>query len=620
MPWKGSIPMAVSLQTIESQDLTLGKLFSDYYAVPSFQREYVWGETQVEQLLKDIHDEFSTEGRSDASEYFIGSIVVCARPDNIFDLIDGQQRMTTAYLTLCALRDHLDQISPGSAPKALEQQIASTDINERGEDVFRFRVTLQYDDSCGVLADIARRRDIREIEANTRSVTNILNAYNVIRTFLSSEFDDDVAAVRQYYAYFTNRVKLIRVKTISLTHALKVFETINDRGVGLDSMDLLKNLMFMRARPDEFERLKDRWKALVDTLYAAPEKPLRFLRYFILASYRVDRLREDEIYKWFVDNERECGYKSRPVQFVEELLRSARAYAHFINGRDAGGASNRYLDNISYLSGAARQHFILLLAARNLPTSLFDELCRHLENLFFAYVITREPTKDFEHRFAQWAPEVRALQSASDLEGFLLQRIQPAKEALASRFDLALQGLHEQALQKYRLRYVLAKLTQYVDERAWGSEAHITDLGHYISSRVDIEHILPQTPTPDVLKQFDRPDEIMLYIRKLGNLTLAEKTINCSVGNGLFAAKRGAYRQSQFLLTRSLGEHVTVGVNTAVDRAVRDLEDFPEWTSSAIDNRQAMLSSLAYRVWDMPNGTSSNATEGPSSGAQERGA
>ncbi len=89
-------------------------------------------------------------------------------------------------------------------------------------------------------------------------------------------------------------------------------------------------------------------------------------------------------------------------------------------------------------------------------------------------------------------------------------------------------------------------------------------------------------------------------IQSLPNLTLIEKSINCSVGNDVFAAKQSAYRQSQMLLTKSLGEHVSVGLNTAIDRAVQELEDFTTWSSHDIERRQAMLSRLAHCVWDMP--------------------
>lgn len=97
----------MDIQTIQSEDTTVGKLFNDFYIVPSFQREYVWEEEQVTELLEDIHTEFSSTDHDRDSEYFIGSIVVCTRPDGVYEIIDGQQRMTTVYLFLCAVRDHL---------------------------------------------------------------------------------------------------------------------------------------------------------------------------------------------------------------------------------------------------------------------------------------------------------------------------------------------------------------------------------------------------------------------------------------------------------------------------------------------------------------------------------
>ncbi len=585
-------------QTIESLDLPLGEIFNGFYVVPSFQREFVWEDQQVEQLLRDIHDEFSEDGRT--SEYFIGSLVVCPGDGHVLELIDGQQRMTTAYLFLCAVRDHLAAI--GAAPiAALDGNIAAAHTDEKGRDVFRYRVDLQYEDSCDVLKALAEGSSgVDHIPHATRSVANIINAYQTVRAFLNSEFGDDAEAVREFYAYFIHHVKVVRIKTHSVAHALKVFETINDRGVGLDAMDLLKNLMFMRASREDFEKLKDRWKELVDTLYQAREKPLRFLRYFIFATYGVERLREDEIYAWFVKNEKRCGYAANPLAFVEELRLAAQAYTRFIGGSNADGTPNRYLSNIHYLSGAARQHLILLLAGRHLPTEDFTELCRQLENLFFAYIITREPTKEFERSFARWAPELRQISNRSELDAFIAARIRPAKESLAPRYELAFQQLRESSIQKYRMRYILGKMTQYVNELAYGSTE--ADLGRFVNSR-DVEHILPQTPPAEVIGAFDKPDDIYDYIPRLGNMTLLEDAINRAIKNQPFASKKEAYRQSHFLLTKTIAQEVQVGVNTKIDRAVAGLMTFDEWTSESIERRQDMLVELAESVWDMPSGS-----------------
>jgi len=118
-------------QSIVSQDMTLKRLFQDFYRVPDYQREYVWGEAdakgeggdQVDQFLSDIHIEFEAATKHFAPEYFIGTIVVCKGDDQVFELIDGQQRTTTAYLTLCAIRDALADIG-AAVPEELGMRVS----------------------------------------------------------------------------------------------------------------------------------------------------------------------------------------------------------------------------------------------------------------------------------------------------------------------------------------------------------------------------------------------------------------------------------------------------------------------------------------------------------------
>jgi hypothetical protein len=313
----------------------------------------------------------------------------------------------------------------------------------------------------------------------------------------------------------------------------------------------------------------------------------------------VERLREKEIYQWFVDNEEHCGYAEDPLAFVDLLNEAAQAYTNFVAGKNIDGNPNRYLDNLRYLSGVARQQLILLLAGRHLSIEDFVELSRQLENLFFAYIITREPTRQFERDFAQWAGELRDVKDREGLEAFLDLHFRPAKQELATRFALAFVELDEDSIQKYRMRYILGKMTQYVNERAYGPQAE--NLGKFVKQK-DVEHILPQSPPEEVVQAFDKPDEIEYYIRRLGNMAMLEESINRSVSNKPFdEKKRDGYANSQFLLTKSIAVDPRVGGNTAINRAVEDLIiTFDEWTSESIERRQQMLGELAKRVWDMP--------------------
>lgn len=589
---------------IESKDLSIEDLYKDFYTVPDFQREYVWEREQVERLLQDVQDEFFDEDGQliKGPEYFLGSIVVCRDDDGTLSLIDGQQRMTTIFLVLCAIRDLLKETDE-TPSDTLKGQIAASSINDVGDEVFRHRLVLQYDDSKGILKKVVDDpAHLDEMKEKTTSVQRISSAYSDILEFLRANDDSSTKKLKLFYATFTKRVKLIRIITPSLTNALKVFETVNDRGVGLNAMDLLKNLLFMKTSPGEYSKLKQRWKDLIDILDGSKEKPLRFLRYYIMAHFELDSskpLREDEIYDWFTKNTKTVGLNDEPLVFVQTLIECAEAWSNFLGGKDVSGAENPYLKNLKLLSGAARQHFILLLAGRHLPPAQFSKLCRAIENLFFCYIITREPTKTFERNFAVWASDLRATSDEEALDAFIDDRFTSDLLKRRGNFDFVFQELRQSRIQQYRMRYILAKLTQYVEQQAWSNTAH-DSLDQYIANTVEVEHILPQTPTLEVRDAFDQNEQYEDYVERLGNLTLLEKTINTSVSNDLYTKKLPGYRQSSFLLTKSLAEKPQVGVNTQLNRAVEHLISFDQWTSSSIERRQLMLARLAAFVWDMP--------------------
>ncbi|MCE7937236.1 DUF262 domain-containing protein [bacterium] len=586
----------VPLQSIESHDLSVDKIMQDFYAVPTYQREYVWTEREVEQLLQDILAEYP-DLKAPAAEYFVGSIVVCPGIDGMLNLIDGQQRMTTFFLITCAVRDRLMELGV-MPPQIITSRISFESMDDLGHAVRRYRIKLQYSDSADVLDRIGAGEAIDpESLPNTRSAQRLLNAYTNIRQFLAQEFKEEPSEVQRFFAYIINHVKLVRIQTQSEAHALKVFETVNDRGVGLSPMDLLKNLMFIHASQADYDKLKDKWKSMVDTLHRAQEKPLRFLRYFIFAKYDVDRLREEGIYRWFTDHEKAVGFSADPLKFVDQLCDAATAYANFAVGKNPDGSPNRYLSNITALSYAARQHYILLLSAMHLPTGAFTKLCCEIENLFFAYIITREPTKEFERKFAAWASDLTQCRNEPDVDQYVQRYFDPAKQQLSDRFDLALHSLTEASVPRYRMRYILGKLAQYVEERAYGeSEAN---LSLFLNER-DLEHILPQTDGPDIL--FDKPEEYSTYVGRLGNLTILEESLNRSVSNKPFSDKFLVYSKSKFLLSKTIGAIMTIG-DTKIDKAIKSagLITFDRWDSAAIERRQSMLASLARQVWDIPS-------------------
>lgn len=586
--------------SIDAKPLSVGKLFEDFYAVPDFQREYVWQPENVEQLLEDICDELYDENGSlvPNAEYFIGSLVVYQDDEGIFQLIDGQQRTTTLFIILCVLRERLPEMT--TLPPLIEHMKMNA---QTAEEEPLYRVRLLYQDAVGALEKIATHdHDGLDTLPQTASVTNLRGAYEEARDFLTEKFGEETKKWRLFFMHFTERVKLIRVLTPSQTGALRVFETINSTGVGLTPMDLLKNLLFRKVKPADFPRVTADWKIVTDEVAAAGEtNPLRFLRYFVVSRYdtRTSKpVAEDKLYRWLADNAAEVGLETKPLIFLSELVNDSKIYRELAQGRDPRARENRFLTNIQIVSRRAKQHFILLLAGQKLDPELFDRLCQVIENLFFTFILTKEATKAFEAVFYKAAEPLRALKpnDMAGLEDFVQKWLQPEIDSRAGRLQFALETMRIWGLQKYRLRYLLAKLSQYVDENAWDVSAR-TELSGYIGSKLHVEHILPNTPTAELKAQFDRPDEYADYASRLGNLTLLEASINTSIQQNFFAAKCVEYLKSHILLTQTIGEPFKLGVNTQPNRATAGLESWTQWDSETIKARQRMLVKLAWEVW-----------------------
>ena len=580
-------------------DLTVEKsLRNNFYIVPDYQREYVWeAEREVAQLLTDVYEAYSA---SKNKEYFIGTTVVYYdKSSNISELIDGQQRTTTLFLMLCAFRNIYKERSLGT--NVIDPLIFESTLNDSGDEINKYHLELQYEESSRILEVIALNEE-RPTEMSA-SARRLLEAYQGIYQFVNDNTLGDNDELKGLFLYFFRMLKFIQITTPDINDALKIFETINERGVGLNPMDLLKNLIFRQVDRSQFDKLKERWKLLVSLLETNNEKPLRFLRYFIMANYpsinngqRGDEntIREDEIYKWMASHADVCGYNKDPFKFVELLLENARCYVYFANGKDKNGNRTPYLDNIIRLGGGAfRQHLIVLLAARNMPSDMFDYLSRNIENYLFYALFTKVQAKIFEKLFGKWDIALKDVKTQEELTAFVADNIKAETDKLAAEYKARFLMFKQNDLQLYRVRYILAKLTQYVD-MAHSGTVSLPLLDTYFKRGTEIEHILPQSPTEEYRAQFENYDEL-LYM--LGNLTLLEQPINGAIKNNPYKDKVPTYAASIFYLTSSLHHLDEIGVNNAIMRINKYLKPFDHWDAETIAQRQELLYNLSLEIW-----------------------
>jgi hypothetical protein len=530
---------------IENHKYSIEEAFRECsYIVPDYQREYVWTDKEVHQLLEDINEQVDAGG---AREYFIGTVLVSPTDQkNHYEVIDGQQRLTTFFLLLCALK-HVFQGEPQR--QTVSGLIATSYTDHEGATHTSLKLEPRYENAGEVMAKLveldadppAVRAGIQAAGiASFGSLENLVNAYSTLYRYLKDNYDD-VLKLRRYWGYLANNVVFIQIST-DVSSALKIFETINERGVGLNPMDLLKNLLFTQVKQTQFTQLKDEWKKITKPLEREKEKSLRFLRYFLMANYVIknDRgdavVREDEIYDWLVakDNAALCDYASKPFEFVRKVVRNVEHYLAFTNGLGNDGRPNLAMDSLKQLAGGAFSlHYVLLLAAANLPKPLFDHFVSQLESFLFYYIFTKTPTKDLERNFSLWADELRAIAESSDpvkqkeqLNAFVADRFAKSMAGKTQELADALKRFTLYSMQQYRTRYLLARLTQYVDMAFSGLK---TPSSLEPFTKLEIEHILPNNPTPELHATWLAANPNAGYDdykNRLGNLTLLEAVIN----------------------------------------------------------------------------------------------
>ncbi|WP_339918436.1 DUF262 domain-containing protein [Yeosuana marina] len=206
----------------------------DVYSIPIYQRNYAWGEGQVNQLVQDVFD-FAFDSKKSKNNYYIGTLVVNKRQkDNkiFYDTIDGQQRLTTLNLLIAALHNT---------------------FSDKIKDVIDYDLNLTFysrKKSTETLEQICNSDFNGSYLLNKEYNSNIQDRYRDIVKTLNSILDED-ETVRVFYKYLTEQVKVVRVAVPAETDLNHYFEIMNNRGEQLEKHEILKANMLEVLKDDE---------------------------------------------------------------------------------------------------------------------------------------------------------------------------------------------------------------------------------------------------------------------------------------------------------------------------------------------------------------------------------
>jgi hypothetical protein len=277
---------------VKAQETTFQALIQGekQFQVPLYQRTYSWQEPQLRQLWSDILDQAEVlASKSPGPTHFLGSIVLASSPSlqaagvQRWLVVDGQQRLTTLMLAMCALRDHLAATNPIERERINELYL--TNRWKSGDDIYRLLPTQADRESFfACINDTPAAGGGDAIGA----------AYRFFRQALvAADDEDDPYDIERIEAVLRERLAIVEVTAHSDDNVHRIFESLNNTGVGLSQADLLRNYIFMLL-PTRAER--------VYTTYWLPTQELlrdhlELLIYLDLVLRGDERAKQTELYR-----------------------------------------------------------------------------------------------------------------------------------------------------------------------------------------------------------------------------------------------------------------------------------------------------------------------------------
>ncbi len=300
-------------------------LASGFYKIPRFQRPYSWERENVTDFWND------TIVDSD-SEYFIGSMVMFKLGSNTYGIVDGQQRMTTITMILCALRNAFSQERIDDLAYGIHQLIERKDINNKKifilspESSFPyFQEYIQKFGEPEVTPEVGDEEKNIEI-AFTMITSQIKAAIDAIKSDTTLGDESKQAQIKKKLISIRDRMlglKLISVELDDEDDAYIIFETLNTRGKDLNVTDLVKNhLTKMIKKKGEVDPTKLKWEKILFIIQGSSSdiNTDGFIHHYWLSKY--DYVTIKKLFKSI----KKSIKKEQSTAFLKELEKDAVTY------------------------------------------------------------------------------------------------------------------------------------------------------------------------------------------------------------------------------------------------------------------------------------------------------
>ncbi|MCY4018819.1 MAG: DUF262 domain-containing protein [Chloroflexi bacterium] len=565
--------MRAEPQTVNQLFLAGGAI---QYVLPYFQREYAWEKSHWETLYDDVMEIYNTKVDSESDqEHFMGALVVIQDGSSKgtmsrYTLVDGQQRLTTISLLLCALKEILE---PNST-LGIEIQKLLINSDQHGEMFFKVVPTKKYDDRRAYFAVI-------EGDSTVRYESGIRRAWDYFLTRLTKA--ENEINVEKFFKCIVHGMQVVFIKLDRNEQHYKIFESLNAKGKALSQADLVRNYIAMKLPLERQERAFIEYWEEIDNLLKEKQKVARgmgeltsFLRHY-LARINGTLSNEKQVYARFRDYmENNFASDEKFIQELGKLRRFAKFYDKLLRPENEpdkeirGGIQrlNIVVESVSY-------PFLLYLyelqTDGTITNSEFVNALRILENYGVRRFLASEPVSYHNKMFPTLPRDLDVDDFVPSLTTLLLNKNYATNNGIRQNLK---RQLRLGSTSKKRLILVLQSIDRHL--------ARGTDGYPKLESEPTIEHVMPQTLSDAWKKHIGENWEEIHgeYLNVVGNLTLVTQLWNNDLSNGSFSEKKS-----------KLAIHA-LRINS--DYFPRDI---PCWNDHAILARTEWLTKCVLEVW-----------------------
>jgi uncharacterized protein with ParB-like and HNH nuclease domain len=552
---------------------------SEYYKIPDYQRRFSWKREQLEDFWFDLNSLEADE------EHFLGSIVVITGAHNIgfneLELVDGQQRLTTIMLLLKNIQKKFkDNQEYNEMAKMINANYLFTKNKKAKRRIQLELGKLDHSDYENIMND------------NMKSIDNqnLINAYKFFEEKLSKMTEKEIEEV---YDKLLEQILVVLIQAQNEKSAFRLFETLNDRGLELSAIDLMKNYLLKVANNNEdvdTDLIKENWENIILNIQDVNRK-VRFFRHYIMSSEPVtnSKITQRRVYDRFKEiiNEDLADYNLTIEDYIKNMEEKSELYRN-INNANIGDdfftknqrtIINDHLNNFNAI-GALPARTLLLKAfdqtlKKELSVQDLTSILEYIETFSIRRIVGQLATGELDTIYNYLA--VNAF-SEDNPELFIknyFKKNMPSDSEFENNFkerDFRNNDQTKYILDTFEKKHFMKNAAgKSIKER----------------SEVHIEHIAPTSSfTAKKYKKWadyldvDKAEFENLKTR-IGNLTLLEYKLNIRASNKPFKQKKERYDESSFKMTEEI------------------IKNYSEWKSNSILQRSEELSKIAVDIWSL---------------------